>query len=167
MTVVRSCQITVPKKVYGDGSGELAALIGELVGLDKKSFNISSIVNLLQSAIRRARLTSVVKMNDIYDIQKAVNVQGNAISSALRSTFAGWSRRIVIVKKTAFLAWQPSFDEKAAYSLLWVSKESDQWAAIVAGDIKTGCEKVGIAYVGGLLQAGDLPPVSQTEVKIL
>jgi len=157
----------VPKKVYGDGSGELAALIDELVGLNKKSSNISSIVNLLQSVIRRARLTSVVKMNDIYDIQKAVNVQGNAISSALRSTFAGWSRRIVVVEKTAFLAWQPSFDEKAAYSLLWVSKESDQWAAIVAGDIKTGCKKVGIAYVGGLLQAGDLPPVAQTEVQIL
>ncbi|KAF8800408.1 hypothetical protein BYT27DRAFT_7200317 [Phlegmacium glaucopus] len=155
-------------KAYGDGSGELMTLIEDLSNLPS-SYDISSIVTLIKSAIVRSRIDlHGLALDSIHDIQSLVGASlsiANAVSNALRGIFSGWDRWIFVMNTNiAILAWLPSKSSAPSsnYSLLWISKDvKNEWAVIVEGDTQTGCKKVGIAFVNSN------PVGSETDVKIL
>jgi hypothetical protein len=154
---------------YGDGSGELLRLIGQL-----SSFNgdISSVLSLLNHAIdysERYMFTQNVapsqrSLKGLESLILGSDISiANAVSSGLREVFSGWDRWIVSctdgVKSRAFLAWFPRKEaEKEAdikarldrCSLLWSCQGLNEWGVIVES-VNNGpgnvYKKVGIAFV--------------------
>jgi hypothetical protein len=157
LTVAGLSDIAVGPRAYGDGSGELRTLIDDLLKL-KSSYDVSSIISLINLAIGNPQFKT---LDEIKSFIAGSTSKANSLSSALRSTFSGWNRRIITNNKTAFLAWLPVHSVLEKYSLLWIRSGINDWAVIVGGDTQSGCKKVGIAFVQSK------PVGSTTDVKIL
>jgi len=88
-----------------------------------------------------------------------IGASSNAVSSGLRAVFSGWDRWLVTTEndseKKVFLAWypdragEPKERLNANCWLLWSLSDSNEWAAIVEGDLD-GCKKRGIAFTNFL-----------------